>query len=327
MDGQTMRMIRGNRTGDEFSKAINEALGKRTDRHKISKWETGTDEIPADVDGLLRLWDLDYKPTGKCTVIAVSLQKGGTLKTTTAVGLSFVLASAGARVLLVDADSQGNATTHVGYNEDVIDDLSNQGRTLYNALSGELPVEDIILETSVEGLDLAPSSIHLALCEIERNDGSDVSKLLLRSLLDKIRDRYDFILIDTSPSLGLLTLNGLVAADKVLVPVQVERFAITGLRHLRNTIGSVQSNLNPELSILGILPTLYSARQVQDRESLADLQSLAGEMVVYEPIPRSSFFARASAALSIPHQVSPGAAGLTSLIQIAENLGVTHGKC
>lgn len=326
MDGQTMRMIRGTRTGDEFSKEINKALGKRTDRHKVSKWENSSDEIPPEVAGLLRLWSLEYQPTGTCQVVAVSCQKGGTLKTTSSVGLAYVLAMAGARVLLVDADSQANSTAHVGLNEDVIDELAGKQLTLYHALAGQAAIDDILLETSVPNLHLAPSSIHLALCEVEFNDGSSTSKLRLRKLLEQIRNRYDFIIIDTSPSLGLLTVNSLVAADKVLIPVQVERFAVTGLRHLINTLDTLPDHLNKKLVILGILPTLYSSRQVQDRDTLDEVLRWAADMTVFTPVPRSSYFAKAAASLCIPYAVNPGAAGLDSFIQIAQKLGVlAHG--
>ena len=326
MDGRTMRLIRGERTGEDFAKAINKELGKRTDRHKISRWETGVDDIPAEVDGLLRLWGLAYKSTGECRTIAVSLQKGGVLKTSTSVGLAYVLAMSGAKVLLLDADSQANATAHVGISEDLIDDLAAQGRTLYHALSGQIPLGEIFLETSVPNLHIAPSSIHLAMCEIEINNGSDSSKLRLKNLLATVKSSYDFIIIDTSPSLGLLTINALVSANYALIPVQVERFAATGLRHLLHTLASVRGNLNSKLEIIGILPTLYSSRQIQDRETLADLQLWAENITVFEPIPRSSYFARAAAGLTIPHQANPGAAGLSSYIQIAQKLGVTaHG--
>ena len=322
MDGQTMRKIRGTRTGEEFSKAINEALGKRTDRHKVSKWENSIDEIPAEVNGLLRLWSLEYQSTGECQIISVSCQKGGTLKTTSSVGLAYVLAMAGARVLLVDADSQANSTAHVGFDEDVIDDLASKKLTLYHALAGQVTIDDILLETTVPNLHLAPSSIHLALCEVEFNDGSSTSKLRLKKVLQTIRSKYDFIIIDTSPSLGLLTVNSLVAADKVLIPVQVERFAVTGLRHLINTLDTLPDHLNKKLEILGILPTLFTPRQVQDRDTLDEVQRWADNMTVFSPIPRSSYFAKAAASLCIPYAVNPGAAGLESFIQIAQKLGV-----
>jgi len=312
MDGKSMRAIRGERSGDEFAKMINSALGKRTDKHKISRWETGANEIPPEVEGLLRLWTLKFTSTGVCRVIAVALQKGGVLKTTSAVNLAYVLAMAGARVLLLDADSQANATSHVGFDENTIDDLASHGRTLYHAVTGKIGIEDIIIETTVPNIHIAPSSIHLALCELETNDGSSASKMILKKLLNNIRDEYDFIIIDTSPSLGIMTVNSLVAADQVLIPVQVERFAVVGLRHLLDTINSIIDNLNPKLSVLG----------VQDRETLEELKLGCEDMVVFDPVQRSSYFAKASAGLTIPYKANPGATGLETFIQIAETLGV-----
>lgn len=324
MTGALMREVRGNRTGEEFAKLLNERLGRKYDRHKVSKWESG-ESIPPEVIGLLRIWKLSYVPTGRCRRICVSLQKGGTLKSTTCIGLSYVLACSGARVLIVDADSQANASGHVGLADDDIDGLANAGRTLYHALVSQVPLREIILETSVPNLHLVPSSIHLAVGEMELSDGSDASKLLLRNLLRTVEADYDFIIIDTSPSLGLMTINCLAAADDVLIPTQVERFAVTGLRHLHSTIGQVRARLNPDLGILGILPTLYTARQSQDRETLNDIKSSANGVRVFEPIPKSAFFAQAAAGLRIPHDVDPGAPGLTSYIEIAEALGVKNG--
>ena len=316
-----MRKVRGDRTGEEFAKALNEKLGRKYDRHKVSKWEGG-ETIPPEVLGLLRLWQLSYAPNGKCKRVTVSLQKGGTLKTTTCIGLAYVLACSGARVLIVDADSQANASAHVGLSDDDIDALAESGRTLYHALVGQAQLGDIILETSVPNLHLAPSSIHLAVGEMELNDGGDGAKLRLRELLKSVEADYDFVVIDTSPSLGLMTINSLAAATHVLIPTQVERFAVTGLRHLNNTIGQVRSRLNHDLEILGILPTLYTPRQSQDRATLDDIKVSANGIRVFEPIPKSAFFAQAAAGLRIPHDVDPGAPGLTSYIEIAHALGV-----
>ena len=185
-------------------------------------------------------------------IIAVTNQKGGVGKTTTAINLSACLAALGKRVLLVDLDPQGNATSGVGK-------ANTDSNTVYDVLIGAAGAKDAILETGYGTLDLMPTAIELAGAEIELV-GMDDRELLLKNALNTIRDQYDYIMIDCPPSLSLLTINALSAADSVLIPIQCEYYALEGLGALMNTVKLMRRKLNPELGIAGILLTMFDSR-------------------------------------------------------------------
>lgn len=185
-------------------------------------------------------------------IIAVTNQKGGVGKTTTAINLSACLAALKKRVLLVDLDPQGNATSGVGK-------ANADSNTVYDVLIGEAEAKDAILETGYGTLDLIPTAIELAGAEIELV-GMDDRELLLKNALNTVRDQYDYILIDCPPSLSLLTINALSAADSVLIPIQCEYYALEGLGALMNTVKLMRRKLNPELGIAGILLTMFDSR-------------------------------------------------------------------
>ena len=185
-------------------------------------------------------------------VIAVTNQKGGVGKTTTSINLSAFIGSMDKRVLLIDIDPQGNATSGLGQGgEDLV--------TVYDVLIGEALASEAILETKFKNLHLLPTAIELAGAEIELVSMEN-REYLLRNALAEIRDRYDFIFIDCPPSLSLLTLNALTAADSVLIPIQCEYYALEGVGQLVNTIKLMRRKLNPELSIEGILLTMFDGR-------------------------------------------------------------------
>ena len=194
-----------------------------------------------------------------CKVIAVANQKGGVGKTTTAVNLSASLAVAEARVLLIDFDPQGNATRGLGFTADTIKS------DIYDVFVNGADIKESILHTEIEGLDLTPAKIELSAAEVELIQELSRETKLKRAIAE-IRDNYDYILIDCPPSLGLLTVNALTAADSVLIPLQCEYYAMEGLGQLLNTINLIKENLNPSLVLEGILLTMYDARNNLSKE-------------------------------------------------------------
>ncbi len=213
-------------------------------------------------------------------VIALANQKGGVGKTTTAINLAASLAVLEQRVLLVDADPQANATSGIGF------DIRTIKTSIYECLIDELDPNGIILNTEVENLDLIPSHIDLVGAEIEMTNLPDREKIF-KSVIAKIEDKYDFILVDCSPSLGLITLNALTASDSVLIPVQCEYFALEGLGKLLNTIKIVQNRLNTGLEIEGFLLTMYDARLRLSNQVVEEVKKHFQQMVFETIIQRN----------------------------------------
>lgn len=213
-------------------------------------------------------------------VTAIANQKGGVGKTTTAVNLSSALAERGFRVLVIDLDPQGNATTALGVDKHALE------RQTYHVLMAGVPIADVARPTELAGLRVLPASIDLTGAELELVSVM-ARETRLRQALEPALDDYDFIFIDCPPSLGLLTINALSAADTVLVPLQCEYYALEGLTSLLNTVDLVRGSLNPRLRMSGILLTMFDKRQRLSFQVEADVRRHFGELVYNTPIPRN----------------------------------------
>lgn len=212
-------------------------------------------------------------------IISVANQKGGVGKTTTTVNLSTILAKKGKKVLLIDTDPQGNATSGLG----VTKELEN---SVYDILVGEIGFDETIQETAIKNLKICPSNISLAGAEVELVSMMSREQRL-KTKLDVIKDQYDYILIDCPPSLGLITLNAFTASDSVLIPVQCEYFALEGLGQLLNTVNLVKKHLNKNLEIEGALLTMYDARTNLSNQVVKEVKKYFENKVYKTVIPRN----------------------------------------
>ncbi len=213
-------------------------------------------------------------------IIAVANQKGGVGKTTTAVNLSACLAQEGKRVLLLDIDPQGNATSGIGLEKRRVKVC------IYDALINEMPLKNIIQRTEYPGVDVVPATIQLAGAEIELVPTLS-REVRLRRILDGIRSEYDYVIIDCPPSLGLLTINALTAADTVLIPIQCEYYALEGLSQLNKTVQLVQKHLNSNLRFEGVLLTMFDSRTNLSTQVAEEVREHFGDKVFKAVIPRN----------------------------------------
>jgi chromosome partitioning protein len=250
-------------------------------------------------------------------VIVITNQKGGVGKTTTTVNLAAYLARQGQRVLLVDLDPQGNSTSGLGLDKTTIE------KGLYEVLVKETPLQEVRIKTNVPNLDLAPAAVVLAAAEVELA-GQIAREHRLKSAVEKVRHEYDYIIIDSPPSLGILTVNGLVSADYLLIPVQTEFYALEGLSQLLQTVQRVRVSLNPRLGLLGVLLTMYNKNTILSRQVEQEIKKHFPNKVFETIIPRNIRLAEApSYGKTIMHydRFGKGAAAYKSLAK------EVHVKC
>ncbi len=251
-------------------------------------------------------------------IIAVANQKGGVGKTTTAINMGASLASLGARTLLVDCDPQANTTGGLGFAKDPT------RRSLYHGLMLDVPLEPLILKASVENLGLIPSDKNLVGASIELVEHSDREGVLSRKL-QPLKERFDFILLDCPPALDLLTLNALVAADSVLIPIQCEYFALEGVSELLDTLMRIRRAHNPRLAVEGILLTMYDDRTNLSHQVRDDLKDFFGDQVFDTVIPRNVRLAEAPSYGKPVLLYDPQCRGAESYMDLAKEV-MNHGQ-
>lgn len=298
----------------QFAEWLNKKLNRRYDRNRISKMESGAEAVPAAV----RLLTQRPAVLERTVVVAVANQKGGVGKTTTAVNLGYALAASGHETLIVDMDSQANATIHLGQNPLRLDEAQ---RTIYHVMLRRQPLAEVVVAVSdTAPLFLAPSSLSLAAAETELI-AEPGSTQILAEKLKSLGGRFRFVVIDCAPQLGQLTMNALGAAHYVLVPTQTAALSMMGIPQLLSTIDKIQDRVNPGLSVFGILPTMFDSRTSQDKESLEELRALYGERYrIFPEVGQATIYPRSAAAGRITLEVSPDTRGMEIYVELAKAL-------
>lgn len=330
MSGEELRRYREQRgmNQQELVSWLNDHLGRRYDRAKISRWETGSERIPQTVAAALKD---GTRPPGIPAAVAAGRaplvfcaanQKGGVAKTTTCVNVAWLLGREGRRVLLIDCDPQANATVHLGIDPH---DREVAKATLTHALRSTRPMREFVTPVCDGVFDLLPSSISLAATDREllrQPNGT----LILRAKIAQLAGHYDFVVLDCPPHLGELTVSVLNAADQLLIPTQTEMLSMMGIPQLFETIVAVRELVNPRLEILGILPTMYSPRRLQDEQVMADLNELATaeSLRLFSPVRRAADYTKSVMAGRPGLALNANSAGAESYREIAAALLALH---
>lgn len=246
-------------------------------------------------------------------IICIANQKGGVGKTTTAINLSAALAEAGNRVLMVDCDPQANATSGIGMDRTVIH------KNLYHGLIGETPIRKLIVDTEIDGLKAVPSHVDLTGFEVEMMSHPERG-VALKKLLDEIKNEFDYILLDCPPSLGLLTVNALVAATSLLIPLQCEFYAFKGLIQLTKTVERIRNHLNPRLTVAGILLTMFDQRTNLSQQVAEKAKQQSIHRVFNTTIPRNVRLGEAPIVGKPVLQFDPASAGARSYVELAKEI-------
>ncbi|MCI8796154.1 MAG: ParA family protein [Dorea sp.] len=246
-------------------------------------------------------------------IIAIANQKGGVGKTTTAINLSASLAEKGQKVLAIDMDPQGNMTSGLGLDKDDVD------KTIYDMIIGESEIETVIKKETIENLDILPSNVDLSAVEIELIDVEN-KEFIVKNSIQKIRDNYDFIIIDCPPSLSLLTINAMTTADSVLVPIQCEYYALEGLSQLIHTVELVKERLNSNLEIEGVVFTMYDARTNLSLQVVENVKDNLQQNIYKTIIPRNIRLAEAPSYGTPINQYDPKSAGAESYMRLANEV-------